>query len=687
MTSWIGAWWRQLRVQHKVWAVLILLLIPLALSLGAHLYITNELLNIQAERQSVLMTREHIHIIHRSAIDGEDAYHGYLLTKRPEFARALVEAESELERVLNKIIPVESEQSTAANELHTVIPRLQEVLGSLHEINTDILSGLRPIEAGRRHLLSDSLRKDLRAIEDRLDIVRRKLNARAERLSAWAFTELWWALAGVVVLGLVGARLLARSITGPIARLQAATVSFGRDVDPAQFKTALSSEHTPTDELGWLARAYQDMAVRIAAHLREVETLEAIGKDINAIGPDGLDGVLQRITDRAADLVKADVCLVLLKNDSMSCWVVEAASGAWNERLNKTVMLWQEFPSSVRAYESRQVAYGSNLQQDHRPEVARRNLIGNSIMSVPLLSQGHPFGVLVLLTGEHRASGDWNERLAVGFAQHAAVAIANARLYETVQERQTGLLARLRHLEFLAGALAHDLKGPGQRMAELTKMIYQESHGRLDERVDRWLALLQENGRELVQRVEGILAVASVGAGVGPVRPVDPFLVLGEVLKEFAGDFERLKGRVIIEPGLPMVACHAAYLRQIFDNLISNAVKYASPDRPVCIHVSAERQDAMARFSFQDNGIGVPPAHRMRVFEPFVRLRQSEAAGSGIGLTIVQRIVELYGGTIGLEGQEGEGCTVRFTLPWFREGDLFGTDPNLRPTSDTMRFT
>lgn len=680
MGSSVATWWQRLTVQRKVWAVLVLLLIPLLLSLAVHLYVTSQLLAIQQERQSVLLAREYIHVIHRLAIDGEDAFHGYVLTKRQEFLPALERAESELDRVLNDILRVETGRTTAAVELYPIVPGLQAVLTSMRELTALVRSGghaavLSRLDATQGHVLSDGLRKELRSIEDRLDVARRALNARAERLSAWTFMELWCALAGFLVLGVIGSRLLARSITDPITRLQAAATGFGRQVDAAHFMSVVPSGEAPTDELGQLARAYREMAVRITAHIRELETLEGIGTDINVIGPDGLDGVLRRITNRAAELVEADVCLVLLRNDQMGCWVVEAASGPWNERLYKAVMLWEEFPVSVQAYDTRQVAYGSNVQRDQRPEVMRRNLIGGSMIAVPLLSQGQPFGVLVLLSEQIRKPEDWNGRLATGLAQQAAVAISNARLYEAVQERQTGLLARLRHLEYLAGALAHDLKGPGQRMEELTALIYREYHGRLDDRVDRWLTLLRENGRELVERVEGILAVARVGAGVGPVSAVDPALVLGEVVKGWAGDLERQQGLIIVEPGLPMVACHAAYLRQIFDNVVSNALKYACPDRPIRIHVGAQRHERMTCFSVRDNGIGIPPPHRTRVFEPFVRLCQGDAAGSGIGLTIVQRIVELYGGRIWIEGEEEPGCTVRFTLPWFFDGECGGPDP------------
>jgi signal transduction histidine kinase len=170
-----------------------------------------------------------------------------------------------------------------------------------------------------------------------------------------------------------------------------------------------------------------------------------------------------------------------------------------------------------------------------------------------------------------------------------------------------------------------------------------------------------------VQRVEGILAVARVGVGQGSVTAVDPTLVIGEILKGHAGDIERLRAVIQIEPDLPLVACHGAYLRQVFDNLVSNALKYARPGEAPSITVSHQIENHMVCFSVRDRGIGIPEDQRARVFQPFVRLRQSEAAGSGIGLAIVQRIVELYGGRVWIEGNGQDGCTVKFTVPWLRD--------------------
>jgi signal transduction histidine kinase len=218
-------------------------------------------------------------------------------------------------------------------------------------------------------------------------------------------------------------------------------------------------------------------------------------------------------------------------------------------------------------------------------------------------------------------------------------------------------------LEYLAETLAHDLKGPGARMGELAKLVAQRLAGQVDERIARWLALMIENGDDIVQRVEGILAIARVGAGQGAVTAVDPRMVIDEVLKARAGEIERQRAVIHVEPGLPLVACHGSYLRQIFDNLVSNAMKYARPGEPPSISISATAGKPMACFVVRDKGIGISPEQRTRVFQPFVRLNESNRPGSGIGLAIVQRIVELYGGRVWIEGAEDEGCTVKFTVP------------------------
>jgi K+-sensing histidine kinase KdpD len=267
------------------------------------------------------------------------------------------------------------------------------------------------------------------------------------------------------------------------------------------------------------------------------------------------------------ELLQTDICLVLLRDERVGCWLVEAASGEWNDRLKKLVIPWEELPVSVQAFETREVAIEERFRSNEWPQMVRYNLIGDSMLAIPLLAQGSPFGVLSFLNERHRATHEWNQRLAEGLALEAALAISNARLHEAAQQKQRGLVTRIRH-RHLAETLAHDLKGPGARMEELVRLLVQQDSGQFDDRTKRWLSLIEENSRDLVQRVEGILTVSHVGADQEAITAVDPTTIIGEVLKARADEIGRLRAVVHVEAGLQLVACHGAYLRQIFDNLI-----------------------------------------------------------------------------------------------------------------------
>ena len=664
-------WWSRLRIQHKVWAVLLLLCVPLVLGLSIHLYLVQQLLTLQEQRQGLILAHEEVNLLRRLAVDIENGFRGYLLTQQSEFLTPLTEAESKIDQTLDDAKRALAAAYGSADMLTPIERQLKDFLRSKHELIVQVQDGnaesaFAYVRSGEGLSMSDHFREQLRSIEDRLEQRRDWFNQRGMALSKLTFTGLWIALAGVVILGWISSRMLARSLTNPLTRLYSATAKIGTEVDTAGITAVLSTTQASQDELGRLEAGFLHMAQQIGEHVHELEALNTIGHEINTIGPDGLEGVLRRITDRAVELVNADACMVVLRDERMGCWVVEAASGEWNERLKKSVMLWEELPVCVEAFETRAAANGNHFRSDERPQVLRRNLLGNSMLAIPLLSQGTPFGVLSLSCRAARPAHEWNQRLAKGLTQEAALAISNARLYETVEQKQRQLLARLRQLEHLAETLAHDLKGPGARMEELATLLAERFSGQIDQRAAKWLTLLQENGKDIVERVEGILEVARVGTGQGSVTAVDPKLVIDAVLKSYAGEIERLAAVVNVEPGFPLVACHAAYLRQIFDNLVSNSLKYCGPGEAPVLTITSTTGRRMVCFAVQDMGIGIPMEHRQRIFQPFVRLHPSDTRGSGIGLAIVQRIVALYGGQVWIEGEEGESCTVKFTLPWLR---------------------
>jgi signal transduction histidine kinase len=406
------------------------------------------------------------------------------------------------------------------------------------------------------------------------------------------------------------------------------------------------------------------MINRARNEMSDVDALSGVGHEILGMSADGLEGVLRGITNRAVELLQVGISLVMLKNDQMGCWIIEAASGEWHERLNKSVMLWQEFPLSVQAYETKQPVIGEDLSLDDGPEIRRRNQFGRSMLSIPLLSQGVAFGVIVLMHQRRVPREDWNLPLANALANLAALAIVNARLYQsTTSEKDRDLRSRIRELQHLAENLAHDVKAPGERIQGLASLLRADPGSQLSEEGIHWLALIEVYGNELRKRAEHILALARIGSASMAVEAVDPAVIIKDVVRLRSDELEQSSGHVEVQEDLPLVACHEAYLRQVFDNVISNAIKFSRINQAPLIRISWERKKEQIYFKVSDNGPGIPSEDHERVFAPFVRLNPDATAGNGIGLPIVRRIVELYGGRVWIDSQVRSGCAIIFTMP------------------------
>jgi light-regulated signal transduction histidine kinase (bacteriophytochrome) len=138
---------------------------------------------------------------------------------------------------------------------------------------------------------------------------------------------------------------------------------------------------------------------------------------------------------------------------------------------------------------------------------------------------------------------------------------------------------------------------------------------------------------------------------------------LKAVLANLAGMIAESQAEMIVD-WLPPVQVHSAHLQQLFQNLIGNAIKYRRAGVNSVVHIKAERQTGGWQFSVADNGIGIEPQFKERIFGLFKRLHTTEEySGSGIGLAICQRIVEQYHGRIWVESEPGQGATFIFTIP------------------------
>lgn len=241
--------------------------------------------------------------------------------------------------------------------------------------------------------------------------------------------------------------------------------------------------------------------------------------------------------------------------------------------------------------------------------------------------------------------------------------ITERRAVQEALRLQTEELARTNaDLEQFAYSASHDLQEPLRMVAIFTQLLQRKYGGQLDEQADEYITQAVQGARRMEMLVRDLLAYTRVTVGEERAKWIEAGAVLERAQREMRGIIEQ-SGAVITCGPLPRVRISEVHLRQLFHNLIGNAIKYRSREAPR-IEVAAERQEAGWVFSVRDNGIGIAPQYAEQVFGIFKRLHNKEEyEGTGIGLAICQKIVERYGGRIWVESQLGRGATFFFRLP------------------------
>jgi signal transduction histidine kinase len=239
---------------------------------------------------------------------------------------------------------------------------------------------------------------------------------------------------------------------------------------------------------------------------------------------------------------------------------------------------------------------------------------------------------------------------------------AQAQLQQYAQE----LTRSNADLEQFAYVASHDLQEPLRAVVGFLQLLQQNYQGRFEARADEFIRHAVEGGMRMQMLIDGLLTYARVGPQDAAFTPTDCTVVLTQVLANLKVALEE-SGAVVTHAPLPTVLADPTQLLQLFQNLLSNALKFRAA-APSTVHISAERQEDTWRFAVRDNGIGIEPQYVGRIFAIFQRLHtRSRYPGTGIGLALCKKIVERHGGRIWVESVLGQGATFFFTLPHVRE--------------------
>jgi signal transduction histidine kinase len=287
---------------------------------------------------------------------------------------------------------------------------------------------------------------------------------------------------------------------------------------------------------------------------------------------------------------------------------------------------------------------------------------------VPLIREKRIIGGLVV---RRREPGEFSAELVdllETFAAQSALAIENARLFREIGAKGRQLEAASRHKsEFLAN-MSHELRTPLNAIIGFSEVLAERMFGEINEKQSEYLQDILTSGRHLLALINDILDLSKVEAGRFELD-LDQFHLPTALNNALTLVRERASRRgitleVAVDAGLGNIIGDERKIRQILLNLLSNAVKFTPEGGRV--GVTATGADGAITISVSDSGIGIAPDDQEAIFEEFRQVRRDDTRkqeGTGLGLTLAKKFVELHGGRIWVTSQLGEGSTFTFTLP------------------------
>jgi len=417
-----------------------------------------------------------------------------------------------------------------------------------------------------------------------------------------------------------------------------------------------------------LVQELEARGTELARKVGELEALRDVGEAVNS----SLDAanVLSTIAKHAVRLSATDGGSIMEYDEDEQCFLVRSVyqtAPAVIERLRMTRIHLDETLVGRAAKLGRPLAVSDLSTAELDPHLAVLYEAGwRSLVAVPLLRGGQIVGALVV---RRKQPGEFSaETLALLelFADQSTLALLNAQLYRELKQRSAELEVASRHKSEFLASMSHELRTPLNAVLGFSEVLLERMFGDLNERQEEYLRDIHGSGKHLLELLNEILDLSKVEAGrmeleysTFPLRRV--LDNTASMLRERAAT-HGIDVQVVVGPGIDQVYADELRLKQVVLNLVTNAVKFTEDGGSVVIR--ATRSGAEVHIAVTDTGRGVPPEDRERIVESFQQGGRgpSQEEGTGLGLTLSRRIVELLGGRMWLESEVGVGSTFGFSL-------------------------
>jgi signal transduction histidine kinase/DNA-binding response OmpR family regulator len=446
------------------------------------------------------------------------------------------------------------------------------------------------------------------------------------------------------------------------------------------------------------ARLYDE----IHQYLEELHTLNMISQAINSTLD--LQKILTLITEHTIRLVGVEAASVVLRDEGRGDLWIAATSGGGSAVIKDTRL---EVGQGIVGWvvQHGEPALVPDVTQDDRffdefDQITR--FTTHSILCVPLQAKGQTIGAVEAINKVDGAFNQEDLRLLGSLVAPAATAIENARLFEQAQqelaerqraeaalEKERALLARrveertadlsaanaelaraarLKD-EFLA-SMSHELRTPLTAVLGLSDVLKMEVYGPLTEKQVKSINSIEDSGRHLLELINDILDLSKIEAGkldldIAPISIQSVCQTSLQFIRQ-AATKKQLRITSTYDESVSVLMADERRIKQILVNLLSNAVKFTPAGGQVGLEVRGEPERQMVNFIVWDTGIGIAPEGLTQLFQPFVQLDSRlsrQYGGTGLGLALVRRMVEMHGGGIAVESELNEGSRFTVSLP------------------------
>lgn len=398
-----------------------------------------------------------------------------------------------------------------------------------------------------------------------------------------------------------------------------------------------------------------------AALLRRMTELANSGGDIGTVAERAVADVRATMGWQAGHvLAVADGQLV-----EAGGWDPASVTGDLRDLLGDEVSL---DAGAVAAAAVARAAPVTSEDVDDRARVARLESAGvAAVVALPILAEGEVVRVLELFVGEPVALDDDQRSMLAEVGRQLGSVVVRQRYLEQLEASHAELQRSNAELERFAYVASHDLQEPLRKIVGFTELL-QDRYEPRDDQEREFQQYIVTSAHRLQRLIKDLLAFSRAGRRELDVEPVHLDELVAGVLSDLELAIEDA-GATIEVGDLPVALGDPGQLREVVQNLVANALKYAAADRPPRITVTGAHEGDTVRLVVADNGIGVDPGHREAIFEVFRRLHPSHLyAGTGLGLALVKRIVERHGGTVEVRDSPlGDGIAVHMTLPSHKE--------------------